>query len=140
MFWKRKKSDEFIVELDEPSESAAERRESFRIGADPENPVIVTIGNLEYPVCNLSAGGLAIRARGLQAGKKYSIRLQLPDGSPVILTEIGVVNVTPQKLCRCKFLRLSLVSQDTLHRYILGREKEQIRTTRMRRVVEVDDE
>ncbi len=140
MFWRKKKSDEFAIELEEPRNEAAERRESFRIGADPDNPVIVTIGDLEYPVCNLSAGGLAIRARGLQAGKKYSIRLQLPDGSPVILTEIGVVSVSPQKLCRCKFLRLSLVSQDTLHRYILDREKEQIRTTRMRRIVEVDSE
>lgn len=140
MFWKKKEPDELNVELEEPSDTPADRRESFRIGADPENPVIVTIGELEYPVCNLSAGGLAIRARGLQAGKKYSIRLQLPDGSPVILTEIGVIHVSPQKLCRCKFLHLSLVSRDSLHRYILSREKEQIRTTRMRRVVPADDE
>ncbi len=139
MFWRKKKSDDFTVELEEPSNEAAERRESFRIGSDPDNPVLVKIGNKEYTAANLSAGGLAIRVPELKAGKKYSIRLQLPNGSPAILTEIGVVNVTPQGLCRCKFLQLSEVSRDALHRYILGREKEQIRTTRMRRVVEIDD-
>ena len=140
MFWRKKKPDEFVVELEEPQRASSERRESFRIGSDPDNPVIVTIGELEYTAANLSAGGLAIRARGLQAGKKYSIRLQLPGGSPVILTEIGVISVSSQNLCRCKFLQLSGVSRDTLHRYILSREKEQIRNTRVRRAVAIDDD
>lgn len=140
MFWRKRKTDEFEIELGAPQPEAAERRESFRIGADPENPVTVTIGDFEYVAANLSAGGLAIRARELKAGKKYSIRLQLPDGSPVILTEIGVVSVTPQGLCRCKFLRLSVLSQDALHRYILSREKQQIRNTRVRPAVEDESE
>jgi len=138
LFWTKKKADQLEVEVDEPQNDAAERRESFRIGADPDNPMLVTIGDLEYTATNLSAGGLAIRARGLVAGKKYSIRLQLPDGSPVILTEVGVVSVTSQRLCRCKFLQLSAVSRDVLHRYILAREKQQIRNTRARRAIALD--
>ena len=140
MFWKKKKSEDFEIELNAPQPEASERRESFRIGSDPENPVSVSIGDVEYVAANLSAGGLAIRARALKAGKKYSIRLQLPDGSPVILTEIGVVSVTPQGMCRCKFLRLSVLSQNALHRYILSREKQQIRNTRVRHAVEADSE
>jgi c-di-GMP-binding flagellar brake protein YcgR len=139
LFWRKKKADEFEIELDEPAREASERRESFRIGSDPQNPVLVTIDGVDYTAANLSAGGLAIRAPELQAGQKYSIRLQLPD-SPVILTEIAVINATPQGLCRCKFMQLSAVSRNALHRYILDREKQRIRKTRTRRAVSIDGE
>jgi len=138
LFWKKKEADEFDIELDEPSREASERRESFRIGSDPQNPVLVTIDGVDYSAANLSAGGLAIPAPELQAGQKYSIRLQLPDGSPVILTEVEVINKTPRGLCRCKFLQLSAVSRNALHRYILGCEKQRIRKIRTRRAVAGD--
>jgi c-di-GMP-binding flagellar brake protein YcgR len=140
LFWRKKKADEFEIELDEPPREASERRESFRIGSDPSNPVLVTVDGVDYTAANLSAGGLAIRAPGLQAGQRYSIRLQLPDGIPVILTEVDVINATPQGLCRCKFLQLSAVSRNALHRYILDREKQRIRKTRTGHAVADDGE
>ena len=140
MFWRKKKADLFQLELDEAQREASERRESFRIGSDPEHPVLVTVDGVEHRAANLSAGGLAIRSPALQAGKKYSIRLQLPDGSPIILTEVDVINASPQGLCRCKFRQLSAPSRNALHRYILGREIQQIRNTRIRRGATIDGE
>ena len=140
MFWRKKKADGVQIELDETPREAAERRDSFRIGSDPEHPVIVTVGGVEHPAASLSAGGLAIRAPGLQAGGKYSIRLQLPDGSPVILIEVEVTSESPQGLRHCKFLKLSASSRSVLHRYILSREKQQIRNTRTRKAVIIDGE
>lgn len=140
MFWRKKKTDRLEVELAEPDSTAAERREAFRIGSDPEHPVLVTIAGVEYQAANISAGGLAVRSRELQAGRKYSIRLQLPHGSPVILTELQVVRITAQGLCRCKFITLSALSRDALHRYILGREKDAIRMTKTRRALTTEHE
>ncbi len=140
MFWRKKKTDTLIVEAEAPKSSAAERREAFRVGSDPDNPILVTVEGVDYVAVNISAGGLAVRSKELEKGETYSIRLQLPDGSPVILTELAVVHTSAQGLCRCKFLKLSVLSRNAIHRYVLSREKHQIRTTRMRRAVTSDDE
>ena len=91
MFWRKKRTEDFEIELDDKPGSGSERRESFRVGADPDNPVIVTVDGEDYCAANISSGGLALRAKVLKSGRKYTIRLQLPDAAGVGIQQIGQV-------------------------------------------------
>lgn len=139
MFWKKKPTDDLSIELPEADDDTLERRESFRISTTSDD-VLVRIGEQDCRVVNISAGGLALKASGLREGYKYSIRLQLPDASPAIHTELEVISITRRGVCRCKFLQLSALSRNAIHRYILSREKAQIRTSRVRSAPSETDE
>ena len=136
LFWKKKSEAEAELEA---VEQDSDLRDDFRIAPDPENPVIVTVNQVDIRVANISAGGLAFRAKGFEVNREYSIRLQLPDGAAPILTTLRVMFIDERHVCRGKFVRLSLLSKDIIHRYVLGREKHRIRTTHMRRIVTDDD-
>ena len=135
MFWKRKKTDEFKIEAPPADAAEGERRAAFRISPSPDQPVEITLDGQTYRAINISTGGLALEAPQLQVGRTYGIRLQLPDGSPAIHTELAVVSIARRGICRCEFVGISILSRNAIQRYVLTVEKQLIRTTRRRAVI-----
>lgn len=135
MFWKKTKSEAPEVGVAE-SVAASERRDAYRIPVSRDISLQVTVDGVDCRVTNISAGGLALLAPQLLPGQEYSLRLPLPDGSPVIHTRVTVIDRSSRGICRCGFVQLSIPSRDAIHRFILEQEKHRIRNTRVRKAID----
>ena len=125
LFWKKRTTNKPVIDL----AADHELREAFRINPQPQLPVLLFVGTAEIEVNNISIGGLAFKAKGFNVGKRYSIRLQLPNLSTPLHCKIEVVDSDKALLCRCRFVELSDVSLAKIQQYVLVREKQQIRAS-----------
>jgi len=121
LFWKKKNKQE--KKLTAPEEA----RQAYRIAPDPENPLFLNLEGNSLEIVEVSSGGLAFKNHGLKAGSVYMIDFVLPTGG-AINTKIKILRIDDEDICRCNFINLSVESEDSLHRYVLVRQKEDLRS------------
>jgi hypothetical protein len=121
LFWKKKNKPE--KQLDAPEEA----RQSYRIAPDPEDPLFLNLDGNLLEIVEISSGGLAFKNQGLKENSSYMVDFVLPTGG-VIKTRIKILRIDAEDVCRCSFLDLDAQSEDSLHHYVLVRQKDDLRS------------
>lgn len=121
MFWKKKNKQEDKLK---PPEEA---RQAYRVAPDPKNPLFVNIEGNSLDIVEISSGGLAFKNQGLEEGSSYMIDFLLPTGGR-IKTRIKILRIDEKNICRCNFINLDVESEDSLHHYVLVRQKDDLRS------------
>lgn len=120
MFWKKKnKQDKFRV----PEEA----RQAYRVVPDPDNPLFLNMGGKSLEILEISSSGVAFKNQGFKAETSHMIDFVLPTGG-AIKTRIKVLRIDEEDICRCNFVHLEVESEDALHRYVLVRQKDDLRS------------
>ena len=113
--------------------SKGSARAAYRVVPDPDDPVILVIhGNL-CRVMDISASGLSFAAGEIAPGRRYTFALDLPTAKTEIRGTLDILPKAEQGSLHCKFVDLTAEHIDQLHRYVLIRQKEAIRSLRGRR-------
>lgn len=121
LFWKKKNKEE--KKLKAPKEA----RQAYRVAPDPEKPLFLNMGGTSLEIIEISSGGLAFKNQGFQAGSTHMIDFVLPTGGS-INARIKILRIDEENICRCNFTNLDMASEDSLHRYVLVRQKEDLRS------------
>jgi hypothetical protein len=121
LFWKKKNKPEKKFKAPE------EARQAYRVVPDPENPILLNLEGISLEVVEISSGGLAFRNKGFQEGSSYKVDFILPTGGG-IKTQIKILRIDEDDICRCNFIDLDIDSEDSLHHYVLVRQKEDLRS------------
>ena len=121
MFWKKKNKPEKKLKAPE------EARQAYRIAPDPENPLFLNLEGNSLEIVEISSGGLAFKNQGLKADAAYTVDFVLPTGGR-IQTRIKILRIDEKDICRCNFIDLDVQSEDSLHRYVLVRQKDDLRS------------
>lgn len=104
-----------------------EARQAYRVEPDSENPLFLNLEGISLEIVEISSGGLAFKNQGLKAGSAHMIDFVLPTGG-IIKTRIKILRVDEEDICRCNFINLDVESEDALHRYVLVRQKDDLRS------------
>lgn len=120
----RKKNDLLTVSIDE------NRRSSFRVESSTEEPIDISVGCDRYHVKDIGAGGIGIYRRGedkgLELGKEYLFKMNLPLINEVISGSIRIVDISGRAY-HCAFIGLSEEEKEKIHLFVLQRQKEELR-------------
>ena len=106
-------------------------RSAYSVVPDPDDPIILQLDGRLSRVLEISAGGFSAPAEIAAPGRRYPYSLDLPTcGVPLG----GYVDVLPDAsgngVLQARFVDLSADEFDALHRYVLVRQKEAIRSLR----------
>jgi len=121
LFWKKKNKKEDKLK---PPEEA---RQAYRVAPDSENPLFLNLEGASLEIVEISSGGLAFKNQGFKAGSEHMIDFVLPTGG-LIKTRIQILRIDEEDICRCNFIKLDVDTEDSLHRYVLVRQKEDLRS------------
>jgi hypothetical protein len=119
LFWKKKNKQE--KKLIAPEEA----RQAYRVIPDPENPIVLNMEGSSLEILEISSGGLAFKNNGFKEGSSYKVDFVLPTGGG-IKSQIKILRIDEEDICRCNFVDLDIDSEDSLHRYVLVRQKEDL--------------
>ncbi len=121
MFWKKK------IKQDEKLKAPKEARQAYRVSPDTENPLLLSLEGQSLEILEISSGGLAFKNKGFKAENTYKVDFVLPTGG-AIKTHIKILRIDEEEICRCNFVNLDTRSEDALHRYVLVRQKDDLRS------------
>jgi hypothetical protein len=121
LFWKKKSKQEKKLKAPE------EARQAYRVTSDPGNPLFLDLEGNSLEIVEISSGGLAFKNQGLKEGSSHMIDFVLPTGG-AIKTRIKILRIDERNICRCHFTNLDIESEDSLHRYVLVRQKDDLRS------------
>jgi hypothetical protein len=121
LFWKKKNKKE--KKLEGPEEA----RQAYRVSPDPENPLLLNFGENSLEIVEISSGGVAFRNQGLKADSSHKIDFVLPTGGH-IKAQIKILRIDKEDICRCNFIGLDTHSEDSIHHYVLVRQKDDLRS------------
>ena len=123
MFWKKKNKNK----EEEPLKAPEEARQAYRVAPDLENPLFLNLEGTSLEIVEVSSGGLAFKNQGFKEGSEYKVDFVLPTGG-LIKTRIKILRIDEEDICRCNFMNLDVESEDSLHRYVLVRQKDDLRS------------
>ena len=122
MFWK-KKTKETEKKL---FTSTSGTRGTFRVYPSKENPVSLKVGGTSLDAVDICSGGISFDNKNFKLGATYSMEMVLPQGRGTFNAKTEILKIDDTDVCRCKILGLSPDQEDTVHSYILARQKEEI--------------
>lgn len=129
MFWRKKhhrsESDLIVHETEN-------RRESYRVEPDANDPIYIKIENRYVPLINIGALGAAFRHTELNKGDVQAAAFTLPNARHPITLTLEVVAVDADHICRCRFIDISDDAINAVHKYMLEMQKAAIRRKRWR--------
>ena len=123
MFWKKKSKDTGGKKL---FKNPTETRGAFRVYPSKENPIILKVGTTALKAVDISAGGISFDNKGFKLGAKYPMEITLPKGKGNFKVETEILKIDDKNVCRCKIVGLDPDQEDSIHSYILSRQKEEI--------------
>ncbi len=103
-------------------------RNAFRVSPDPKNPVYIKIGNKKIIPIEISSTGFSFNGKSYKTKIIYPILLKLPNYPEVIEAKAKIISIDRGVKCHCTFIDLSEEIEDVIHRYILNRQKKQLRS------------
>jgi len=106
-------------------------RAAYSVVPDPDDPIILQLDGRLSRVIEVSAGGFSTPSDVVSPGRRYPFSMDLPtSGKPLS----GYVDVLPDGVeggvLNARFVDLSAEELETLHHYVLVRQKEAIRSLR----------
>ncbi len=126
MFWKKKNKQDLSPSrlINTPFDS----RNAFRISPDPRDPVFIKIGNKKIIPIEISSTGFSFNGKSFKSKIIYPILLKLPNYPHVIEAKAKIISIDRRIICHCTFIDLSEEIGNVIHRYILNRQKKEIRS------------
>ena len=127
MFWKRKKhrSDDEIIH---PSSN---HRKAFRYDLENADGIHMDLYGTTVPLINLSAEGAAFPNTSFKTGDTEQAGLLLTKPwlryTTLVKVTIEVKDVDENNICHCLFKNCSDENKEAIHKYILERQKADIR-------------
>ena len=121
MFWKKKTKDTSTKLFKNPTQT----RGAFRVYPSKEKPILLKIGSTPINASDISASGISFTNKDFKLGEKYSMELTLPN-EQIMKLETEILKIDEGNVCRCKIMGLDSDQEDTIHYYILARQKEEI--------------
>ncbi len=106
------------------------KRQAYWVVPDPDDPVIFQLDGELTRVIDISALGISISEEAVKSGRRYPFSLDLPSSSSPIAGYVDVMPDNETGFAHCKFVDLNAEEIDTLHHYVLVRQKEAIRALR----------
>ncbi|MZH06104.1 MAG: PilZ domain-containing protein [Nitrospinae bacterium] len=122
MFWKKKSKETGKKLFKNPTET----RGAFRVYPSEENPILLKVGSTALKAVDISAGGISFDNKAFKLGAKYPMEITLPKGKGHFKVETEILKIDDKNVCRCKIVGLDPEQEDSIHSYILGRQKEEI--------------
>jgi len=124
LFWKKKNKSTEDTKIKAPSD----HRGAFRVSPDPDHPLTLHFKGKQINALDISSKGLSFINDGLQARKRYSVHFDLPGESEIISTKLDILRVDEERICHCALKVLTPDQEDAIHRYVLNRQKEDLRS------------
>ncbi|MFO7754059.1 MAG: PilZ domain-containing protein [Desulfobacteraceae bacterium] len=130
MFWKRKKhrSD------DETIHPQADQRRAFRYDLENADGISMDLYGTTVNLINLSAEGAAFKNPSYKIGDTERAGLLLTKPwlryTTLVKVTIEVVDVDENNICHCLFKNCSDEDRESIHKYILERQKTDIRKSK----------
>ena len=122
MFWKRKKTEPELIEID-----ADCKRSSFRVCPHKKYPVNSSVDGCEVRVVDIGAGGIAFANMHFREDAQYTASIKLPDYEREISVDLYIVSIDQNDICHCCFKRIKEEDVDAIHKYMLEVQKQELR-------------
>lgn len=126
MFWKKKKTDNITIQLDDD-----DRRTSVRI--EPLDTLMLQTREQQFEVLDISASGLSFKSAIFEQSERLDITLLLPtisqSSSDTTVPMRGTIEILHIRntICHCQFLPLVAEAREQLEQFILAEQKRLIR-------------
>ena len=120
MFWKKK-----TKETKKLFKNPTTTRGAFRVYPSKEKPIELIIGSTPLNASDISASGVSFANQDFKLGEKYPMELTLPNEQTMKL-ETEILKIDEKNICRCKIVGLNPDQEDSIHFYILARQKEEL--------------
>ena len=101
-----------------------DRRKFFRIRPAENAPVQFRIGEKKLPVRDIGAAGLSFKNETFKRGAILTATIELPDLSSRIEADLLVVTIDTNGFCHCTFKEITKAAIESVHQYVLQRQKE----------------
>ena len=105
-------------------------RNAYRVVPDPDDPIILQIEGRLSRVLDISANGFTMPDQLVSPGRRYPFSLDLPTAQVPISGYVDVLPVSEEGETECRFVNLAPEEAETIHRYVLIRQKVAIRSLR----------
>ena len=123
MFWKKKTKDKDTSNKLFKNPTAT--RGAFRVYPSKEKPIELIIGSTPLNASDISASGVSFANQDFKLGEKYPMELTLQNEQTMKL-ESEILKIDEKNICRCKIVGLNPDQEDSIHFYILARQKEEL--------------
>lgn len=114
-------------------EAASTGRTAYRVVPDPDDPIILQLDGKLSRVLDISATGFSAPPDVVEAGRRYPFSMDLPSAGKPIAGYVDVLSVADREQLHCRFVNLAPEELDSLHHYVLVRQKQAIRSLRSSR-------
>ena len=131
MFWKKKK---VIKELF--TYESCNFRSSFRVYPSYDEPISMIINNRNVEVVDIGAGGISFTNAGYKLGDVLPSLITLPFKDLQVETEISIVRISDEGTAHCAFKGISKEDSEYIHKYMLEKQKQELREKRKNNSVE----
>ncbi|GAB6096012.1 hypothetical protein JCM14469_22650 [Desulfatiferula olefinivorans] len=126
MFWKKKTSETPTIDLDSDN-----RRMSFRLDTDTDNPIFGRFGEHRVLMRNISAGGLSFDWDRGRAGDRQCLAMTLPGRKGFALeARAEILRISGESTCHCRFVDLDPTLEEHIHQYVLHAQVFRLRRQR----------
>jgi len=123
LFWKRNQSSLEIFSLE-----SNDRRLYYRVSPSASAAIVFEFGGEKVKVIDISAGGLAFKSKNFKKGDSQLIELLLhPQQEPISII-LKINEIDDQNICHCRFIETREDDAETIHQYVLKRQKEIIQS------------
>lgn len=108
-------------------------RTAYQVVPDPDDPIILQIEGRLSRVVDISANGFSMPEQIVAPGRRYPFSLDLPTAQVPISGYVDVLPLSEDGDTECRFVNLSVEEIESIHRYVLIRQKTAIRSLRAAR-------
>jgi len=111
------------------------KREAFRFEFDSEMFLETRFKNKKMYIINLSATGISFKNQGFSPGDSDMIKLkfEFTNNTTAVLMnlEIEIIKIDDKNICHGIYKNCPEKKKETIHKYILEKQKEKIRKERL---------
>ena len=108
-------------------------RTAYQVVPDPDDPIILQIEGRLSRVIEISAIGFSMPDQIVAPGRRYPFSLDLPTSSVPISGYADVLPNSEDGEDECRFVNLAPEEIESIHQYVLIRQKVAIRSLRAAR-------
>jgi len=129
LFWKNNTGNDKDTISSNYFNAPSDSRVAFRVYPSKDDPVFLKVTGKTLLVYDISSSGIAFECSGFKDSTIHPVQLNLPEDSTTIFGIIEIIStsiIDGKSVCRSKLYDLTTEQEDKIHRYVLGRQKEEL--------------
>ncbi len=99
-------------------------RTAFRVEPSPEAPILLIVHRNPVQVVDISSGGVSFKNKNFMVGVFYRVNFILPHNKQEISSQLEIMSIDRNRICRCRFTGLTSEQEEHIHQYVVERKKE----------------